>query len=242
MHASFFGIDLAWANRNPSGVCAVDRNGALVDERLLQSDGQILEWITARLEVSAVIAIDAPLLVPNRSGRRPCEAQLAKAYAARKAGPHPANRTLLADDAGSIRGERLAEALAEVGFGDPWSRSDRTVLEVYPHPTIVEVFDLPERLLYKAKPGLGPNGRRDGLRILSGLLTQLADADPPLVAPRVRVSDDKKGAALKAIEDRLDARICAWVASLWAHDRARVRLFGDSATGHIAVGLGPAPL
>ncbi|MDJ0498994.1 MAG: DUF429 domain-containing protein, partial [Acidimicrobiia bacterium] len=147
-------------------------------------------------------------------------------------------RTLLADESGTIRGERLTEALSELGFADPWAASDRTLLEVYPHPTLIEVFDLPERLLYKAKPGLGVAGRRNGLRRLSGLLAGLSDADPPLVAPRVRVSDLKKGAALKAIEDRLDARICAWVASLWALDRMRVRLFGDSATGHIAVGLG----
>lgn len=239
-HASFFGIDLAWSDRNLSGVCALDQNGVLVDERLLQTDDEILRWISAQLDGPAVAAIDAPLLVPNASGRRPCEAQVAKAYAAKKAGPHPANRALLADDAGTIRGERLAAALGDLGFADPWAASDRTLLEVYPHPTLIEVFALPERLLYKAKPGLGVAGRRQGLRRLSGLLASLRIADPPLVAPRVRISDTKKGSALKAIEDRLDARVCAWVASLWAHDRARVRLFGDSATGHIAIGLGPA--
>ena len=240
LQACFFGIDLAWSGRNLTGVCALDRHGVLVDERLIQTDDEILEWISVRLSGSAVAAVDAPLLVPNVDGRRPCEAQVAKAYAARKAGPHPANRTLLADGAGKIRGEQLAARLAEIGFGDPWVDSDRTLLEAYPHPTLVEVFDLPERLLYKAKPGLGVAGRRAGLRRLSGLLASLHDSAPPLVAPRVRVSDANRGAALKAIEDRLDARICAWVASLWAYDQARVRLFGDTATGHIAVGLGPA--
>lgn len=239
--ASFFGIDLAWSDRNQSGVCALDRNGGLVDERLLLSDDDILEWLTTRLDGPSVVAIDAPLLVPNKSGRRPCEAQVAKAYAGRKAGPHPSNRTLHADAEGTIRGERLAAALAVHGFGDPWAGSHRTLLEVYPHPTLIEVFDLPERLLYKAKPGLGVAGRRNGLRRLSALLAELRDAEPPLDAPRVRVSDATKGAALKAIEDRLDARVCAWVASLWVHDRTRVRLFGDSSTGHIAVGLGRGP-
>ena len=234
----YFGIDLAWSDRNRTGVCALDEDGVVVDERLLESDAEILEWVVARLDGPAVVAVDAPLLVPNTTGRRPCEAQCAMAYAAKKAGPHPANRTLLADESGTIRGERLAAALREFGFADPWTASNRTLLEVYPHPTLIEVFGLPERLLYKAKPGLGVAGRRTGLRRLSGLLAGLQAADPPLTAPRVRVSDEKRGAALKAIEDRLDARVCAWVASLWAHDQTRVRLFGDRATGHIAVGLG----
>lgn len=238
--ARFFGIDLAWSTRNLTGVCAIDQQGAMVDERLLQTDAEILQWIAERLKGPAVVAVDAPLVVPNVSGRRPCEAQVAKAYAAKKAGPHPANRNLLADAGGTIRGERLATALGDLGFTDPWSASDRTVLEVYPHPTLIEVFHLPERLAYKAKPGLGVADRRQGLRRLSSLLAQLQDAEPPLVAPRVRVSDRNRGAALKAIEDRLDARICAWVASLWAHDQTRIRLFGDRVTGHIAVGLGMA--
>ena len=236
--ASFFGVDLAWSSRNLTGVCALDEHGGLVDERLLQSDDEIVRWISRQLDGPAVVAIDAPLLVPNETGRRPCEAQVAEAYAGRKAGPHPSNRTLNADTEGTIRGERLAAALEAHGFGDPWTNSERTLLEVYPHPTLIEVFDLPERLLYKAKPGLGVSGRRNGLRRLSSLLGDLRDAEPPLLAPRVRVSEAKKGAALKAIEDRLDARICAWVASLWAHDRTRVRVFGDRATGHIAVCLG----
>jgi len=217
-----------------------DATSELVDERLLGSDDEILGWIAHRLGGPAVIAVDAPLLVPNEIGRRPYEAQVAKAYAAKKAGPHPANRTLLADESGTIRGERLAAALSEFGFGDPWTGSDRALLEAYPHPTLIEVFDLPEPLLYKAKPGLGIAGRRPGLRRLSGLLASLHDAYPPLVAPRVRVSDTKRGAALKAIEDRLDVRICALLASQWARDQSRVPLFGDSVTGHIAVGLGMA--
>lgn len=44
---------------------------------------------------------------------------------------------------------------------------------------------------------------------------------------------------LKAIEDLLDARICAWVAAVWTrHGNAGVRVFGDASSGHIAVPIG----
>ena len=47
------------------------------------------------------------------------------------------------------------------------------------------------------------------------------------------------GVELKAIEDLLHARICAWVAAVWnRYGSTGVRMFGDAASGHIAVPLG----
>jgi len=237
---SFFGIDLAWSESNLSGACVVDAAGRVIDERLLGDDSEVLAWIESHLEPTAVVAVDAPLCVPNETGRRHCEAELAVEYGGRKAGPHPANRRLLADANGSIRGERLAESLTRIGFAGPWQAAERTLLEVYPHPTIIEAFGLSERLVYKAKKGVSVDRRRQGLRELATHLHGLEVAAPPLRAPLVRIGDEVRGRALKAIEDQLDARVCAWVALLWHDDPRRVRLFGDQATGHIAVPHGRA--
>lgn len=234
----YFGLDLAWSATNATGACALDANGTVIDERLLGSDDEIIDWISNSLDRTGVIAIDAPLLVPNASGRRPCESAVSRAYGSRKAGPHSSNRTRLIGLHGVIRGEGLVGRLATFGFGDPWERSDRTVLEVYPHPTLVEAFGLAERLIYKAKRGVGVAERRHGLRCLDSMLQQLSGADPPLLGPRVEVLDGTRGKALKAVEDRLDARVCAWVASVWANHPQRVRLFGDNASGHIAIPTG----
>ena len=96
-----------------------------------------------------------------------------------------------------------------------------------------------ERLLYKAKRGVGPDGRRRGLRTLGRLLESLEGADPPLITDAVVVPDDARGRGLKAIEDTLDARLCAWIASVWSRfGTDRVRLFGGAETGHIAVPVG----
>ena len=237
--ATVFGIDLAWSEPNLSGACALDEEGHIVDEQLLGSDDEIVAWVVDRAGASAVVAIDAPLLVRNDRGRRACEAELAAEYSSRKAGPHPSNRSLFTRRNGRIRGEDLSGRLAELGFVDPWSQGSRTLLEVYPHPALVEAFGLHERLLYKAKKGVRPDGRRTGLRNLSRLLDALDGADPALRGERVAVPESARGRELKAIEDRLDARVCAWIGAVWArHGRNRIRLFGSATDGHIAVPSG----
>ncbi|NNC75903.1 MAG: DUF429 domain-containing protein, partial [Acidimicrobiia bacterium] len=223
---------------NLSGACAVDAAGRIIDERMLGSDDDIIDWIKSHLAARTVVAIDAPLQVPNETGRRPCETELSRDYGSRKAGPHSSNRSLLMGIHRLIRGEEIAARLAYLGFGDPWAGSIRTVLEAYPHPAIIEAFGLPERLIYKAKKGVSVADRRRGLRTLSCLIATLADATPPLHGPSVSIDDSVRGAALKAVEDRLDARICAWVAAIWGQKPSQIRLYGDGETGHIAVPVG----
>jgi predicted RNase H-like nuclease len=237
--ARCFGIDLAWSDGNPTGVCALDDEGRIVDERELESDDEIVNWLAALLDGPAVLAVDASLLVSNTTGRRRCEAELAVVYGGRKAGPHPSNRSLFLSQYGRIRGEDLADRFAACGFGDPWAGGVRTLLEVYPHPALIEAFGLPERLLYKAKRGVSVDGRRTGLRNLARLLEGLAGADPPLRGAVVGVPDSARGRQLKSIEDRLDARLCAWIAAVWnRYGERRVRLFGTAADGHIAIPFG----
>ncbi len=239
--AHAFGIDLAWSTRHPSGVCALDPAGRVVAEGWLGGDDEIVAWIADHLVPGpAVAAIDAPLHVPNEDGRRPCENEVARVYGGRRAGPHSSNRSLFLRVHGRVRGEDLAGRLAELGFGDPWSGAERTLVEVYPHPGLIEVFGLQARLAYKAKRGRSVADRRAGLRRLAELVASLADAEPQLLAPRLEIGDGLRGAGLKAAEDLLDARFCAWVAARWrAAGADGFTVYGDEAGGHIAV---PNPL
>lgn len=230
MTLSALGLDLAWSDRNPSAGCALEENGRVLNEAALGSDAEIVAWIAEHSADRVVVAADIPLAVPNEKGMRPCERELHHVYGGAHAGPYPANRSLHRRW-GRVRGEDLARLLRTAGFTDPWSPGSRVLLEVYPHPGLVEAFRLPERLSYKK--GRVAN-RRSGLRHLAALLATLDD--PPLIGPEISVTDDVGGKALKAVEDRLDARFCAWIALVWAlHGRDRIRLFGDGATGHVAV-------
>ena len=88
----------------------------------------------------------------NATGNRPCEAALNRDFARFDAGAHPAN-TGKPEFAAIPRGARVATTL---GLDmDPWSRSPRRAIEVYPHPATVALFRLGRTLKYKNKPG-GP--------------------------------------------------------------------------------------
>ncbi len=96
--ATFIGIDLAWSPRNRTG-CAIIQNERLVAySGVLGTNQEIVAFIRSHLEdeCPAVIGIDAPLRVPNKSGSRPCDKALSADWRRFEAGALPANRSLFA--------------------------------------------------------------------------------------------------------------------------------------------------
>ena len=75
----FIGLDLAWSARNLTGAAVVggdDTRGRLVGTGLLRRDDDVVEFVLAHVgEEPAIIAIDAPPVVPNEARRRPAEAK-----------------------------------------------------------------------------------------------------------------------------------------------------------------------
>ena len=70
-------------------------------------------------------------------------------------------------------------------------------------------------------------------------MTQSASSRWTHSGPFIEITDTMTGAELKAVEDLLDARICAWVAAVWnRYGDEGVRVFGDTTSGHIAVPVG----
>jgi predicted RNase H-like nuclease len=232
------GLDLAWSDRNPSGVAALDPDGTLLDVRAdLRSDADLLEWVRAWRGSHGVIGIDMPTIVPNATGARSAERELASVFARYHAGPHPANRARFPDGG---RARRLIDALAADGVvealdvvpGDP-----RTIaLEVFPHPAHVRLFALERVFRYKkkARPWAGVLDEWARYRAALGSLER---ADPPLVLDErlpVRVTEQR----YKRWDDMLDAVTCAYIASFvfrWGLRLPHVRVFGDLASGYIVV-------
>ncbi|HEU4323956.1 MAG TPA: DUF429 domain-containing protein [Roseiflexaceae bacterium] len=240
----FIGIDLAWSGRNRSGAAAAVGDvggGVLVDHALLTDDRSILDYIDARAGGGpAIVAVDAPLRVPNAVGRRPCEGELAAVFGRYQAGAHPANRRLLARD-GIVRGEALVAELEQRGFaytdritaGVPV----RAVLEIYPHPATVALFGLERTLKYKSKPGRSAEVRHSAWREYQRHLRALAQADPPLRGHGQLLERDPvtlSGQRLKDYEDQVDALMCAYIALYafrWGDQRCQA--FGTLDTGSI---------
>jgi predicted RNase H-like nuclease len=237
----FVGVDLAWAMRRGTGLCAVEDGRVLASTRVT-GDADILAWIDDHLGGGVLVAIDAPLIVRNATGRRPCERLISRCFGAQHASTHSANLGIRVFSEG-VRGEWLARALElDVDPAFAPGTNVRRAIEVYPHPAIVALFDLPVTLKYKAKPNRALVSRSVALGELMRHLEGLVDAEPPLEvrsAPRWEVlrrvvSDPPSGAELARVEDEIDAFVCAYVACYyWSHGTARCRVVGDLHTGYI---------
>ena len=182
------------------------------------------------------VAIDGPLLIENETGRRACEKALSKVYAAKHAGCHACNKTLYPDAAVVALSRQLHGAgYRHLGVAP----TDRFQIEIYPHPALIEIFDLPRRLLYKKG---NVDSKRGGQMALASLLRRLESSsvlrlnvpdafEAPLHAPTI---SQLKGEALKANEDALDSLICLYVCGLYAIG-ASMRIFGDTVDGYVVV-------
>ena len=239
------GVDLAWAERNASGLCAVD-GGQVLDSARLVSDADIVAWIRQWPDDDLLVAFDAPLIVRNRTGRRACETVMAAAFAAEHAGPYPANLALLR---GVVRAERLACRLGLGVTPDALRRHPlRAAIEVFPHPALVVFLERAERLPYKAKPGRSLAVRHAATdELLRGLLA-LKRSDPPLDVTTSPSWDRlvsacvsrPTGVKLKALEDELDAYVCAYIGCYhlaWSGTRSLT--VGDGRSGYIVTPVTP---
>src|SRR5579875_1032783 len=89
----YLGLDLAWGERGRTGVAALDEAGRLIASASVRTDDEIAAFAAGHAPGPCTAAIDAPLIVPNAAGRRPCEAMTARLYGRYHAGPYPANRS-----------------------------------------------------------------------------------------------------------------------------------------------------
>ena len=238
MISRFLGLDLAWSDRNPSGLAAIDEAGTILDLRAdLRSDTDVLAWIRAWLGTRGVIGIDMPTVVRNPGGARRAENELRAVFGRFGAGPHPANRARFPDGGRAARfiAELAGDGVVETTQIAP--RDPRLIaVEVFPHPAHVRLFDLPGIFKYKKKARPWPDVLREWERYRAALAT-LAQADPPLVLDE-RIPERVGMRGYKRWDDTLDALSCAYIAAFlwrWGSAAPHARVFGDLAEGYIVV-------
>jgi len=255
----YLGVDLAWREdradlpANETGVAAIDPAGRVLDAGWTRGVEQTLAWADAAAGGgSALMFVDAPLVVTNDAGQRPCETQVGQRYGRWKVSANPTN----------TRSPRLAGVrFLGLAQSSGWRYSDghrgppsggRFLSECYPYTTLVGAAELGydrQRPRYKRQPPGLPAARWRPERAancdtLIGRLARLASADPPLrldshpVTRRLATEPSLVGdAAYKHREDLIDALLCAWTASLWArHGLGRCQVLGPAP----GAGAGPA--
>lgn len=242
MAVRFVGVDLAWSPCNPSAAAALGLKGEVGELTTwtdqLRDDDEIVAFVRkATGEGPALIAIDAPLVVPNEEGTRPCDREVSKAFRSQEAGAYPANRRKFG---GRVRGENLVRRLERMGFEHspyiPARTPVRQVIEVYPHPAAVRLFGLDRTLKYKARPGRSYSLRWAELRRYQRCLRSLKDPGLSVEEILEVYVEGLRGGALKRYEDLIDALFCAYIGLYcWYWGPEGYQVFGDLDEGYIAV-------
>ncbi|MCV7303248.1 DUF429 domain-containing protein [Mycobacterium barrassiae] len=230
----FVGLDLAWGERNQTGVAVVDADGRLLHIGTAGDDESIAAAIAPCTRDECVVAIDAPLIVKTENSARPCELALNRDFARFEAGARPAFRGR--PEFNPPRGEVLA---ARLGLElNPASHAKRLAIEVFPHPASVVLFNLPKTLKYKRGKF---DVRKRALLELMTHIEALDDATPRLrvnrsvtwVELRKRVEAATRPGQLDRDEDPVDAVLCAYVALFRYHRPDDVTTYGDYESGFI---------
>ena len=234
------GIDAAWTVTQPSGIALVSENAAgwhvkavapSYEQFHAHARGQVAtnkrpsgSMPNARGLLNSalaflgdpvdLVAIDMPLARTPITERRVSDNAVSKAYGGRYCGTHSPN----AHRPGGTS-DKLREDFERAGYPLRTTRFRPSgVIEVYPHPALVELAGASRRLPYKYSkttkywPGIARSERLDRLRgqwveISELLERQIAGVLDALPEP----APDATGAELKAYEDALDAVVCAWV-------------------------------
>jgi predicted RNase H-like nuclease len=244
----FIGIDLAWSGHKPTGIAALRWQQGVATlvtpllEKAPRSDDDIVDYVgKVAGQENVIVAVDAPLVVPNETGQRWVDNAIGKAFGKFDAAAHSANRERLAAyNNGVVRGEILVTRFAELGIHhNPVFQPQqpaRQVFEVYPHPAMVVLFGLDKTLKYKHKGKKRPfEERMEAFRVYQRHLDALKHSIPPAVLDETLLSEDRLvQRGLKNYEDQLDAAFCAYIALYyWWWGAERCHIFGNLERGYI---------
>ncbi len=185
------GIDLSWGEQQRDGMALLEVGDAKAKIARLwssQGDGLLLEAIDtlAPPGIACLLAIDAPIVCPNREGSRPVDRLTHVRFGRFHAGCHPVGRMTCP------RPPRISRLLQRRGFltdfrllrarqiTDDNGAPLRRQIEVYPHPATIRLFGLTRIIKYKRGTSAG---RRDELSRLQGLVKTLCAQLRPSVIP-----------------------------------------------------------
>ena len=231
---TFIGVDLGWYGK-PSGLASLEWTGAALRLRRiarLQNPAEILKWILTESGTgSAVVGVDAPLIIRNATGIRPAERELNRDFRRFHAGCHAANlqRPFAAH---VVAFSRLLESAGFRHGARMRSRAKgRFQIEVHPHAATVSLFRLDRIVKYKR--GARSGRARELRRLRRLMLTLLPHMDPALSLDLPHVP---RTGNTKPVEDRMDAVLCAFIAAnWWRWNTRRNRLYGTEEAGYIVV-------
>ncbi|AKG53304.1 hypothetical protein DGWBC_0626 [Dehalogenimonas sp. WBC-2] len=232
------GIDLAWnPDKNTTAISIGDCDGNIISLSKIFPAVHGLDAIKSVLNSESGlsgVAIDASLIVTNESGQRECERLIGEQYGSRGASCHSTN-TKRINEASRM----LSSYLSYKGFTHGRSDSSgKFQIECYPHPALIEIFELNERLCYKKG---SVQQKKDGQKDLARRLNLLQNSDVIKLDIRENCShyfnpthiQSLAGHGLKVNEDVLDSVVCLYTCALYSMGLPCI--FGSLSEGYIYV-------
>lgn len=214
---------------------ATENGVRLASSTSLRAHEDILYWISRnRGRSGCILAVNAPVIVENTNGQRPCDAQLHNHFGAQQVDEYQVNTV------NASHPRTIGRALMRMGFDpNPMSDTDR-VIETYNQPTQILLFDIERPIRLKT----GPVGaRKDAVaRFRETMAEKLSDAVPSLdesTALSELVNADlpsSNGSRVGELEERLQATLCAYVAAyLDIRGPEHCAYLGDLNQGYVLV-------
>jgi predicted RNase H-like nuclease len=243
------GIDAAWTPHNPSGVALLRFDGRRLEAMAAAPSYEAFlrgafDWrerpnaglcdVGALLQAAprvACVAVDMALSPEPITRRREADRLVSRAFGRYGCATHSPS----AKRPGKVSDD-LRRAFEERGFRlrTPSGRTGaRSLIEVYPHAALIRLMRADRRIPYKLAragkyyPNESPAGRRTRLlrtweRIVAALKAEIPNIGDFLPTGLAGFRPSR----LKAVEDTLDALICAWVGSEFV--RGRADAYGDA--------------
>ncbi|MGQ9865863.1 MAG: DUF429 domain-containing protein, partial [Pseudanabaenaceae cyanobacterium] len=146
----FVGVDLGWQSQ-PSGFCLLTLQGDRLRLTTLTRYAHHHEVLAAigAIEGPALVAVDAPTLIPNATGMRLPDRLAHRDFGKYHAGAYPANQSRPF----AAQTVAFGQALEAQGFAHAPTlipqQPGRYQIEVFPHPATITLFGLSRILRYK---------------------------------------------------------------------------------------------
>ena len=256
---AILGIDAAWTCKQPSGLALVEQesgrwcckgiapsylsfialsNGKAVDwqSKPIGSMPNAKEIINASKRLIQnkpvdIIAVDMPISTEEFSSRRISDEKVSKAFGGMGCSTHSPTK-----ERPGLMGKTISSEFLEMGFtigtSETFKSKTNCLLEVYPHPAIINLLNLDYRLKYKVSRSLQfwPNTTVEYriekcIQQFNRIYNALSDDIDciPKFLPNPNTTNTL--AKLKRYEDMLDALVCTWVGIKYLTDSAIP--FGD---------------
>ncbi len=232
----FLGLDLGWTPRDSSGgvvLEAVEDGVRLVSADSLRAHEDVLRWVVRnRGRSGCILVVNAPIIVTNMSGPRPCD-RLVQEHFSRFKIDEVANNIVSASHPRTMAG-----GLMRMGFDpDPNAEGDR-IVETHSQSAQIMLFGLDRPIRTKT----GPIGsRKEAVARLRELIEEFfMDGDPPLeVSPELDQIltahlPDLNGTRVGELEEKIEALTCAYTAA-WLGIRGpnACAFLGDLQRGYV---------